>query len=56
MKSLQKLCDVFGITLSQLIGEEEEITLTPQQKELLRLWAKFTPEQQNSWLDLFRKL
>ena len=56
MKSLQKICDVFGITISQLIEDDEEVTLTPEQKELLKLWAKFTPEQQNSFLELFRKL
>lgn len=56
MKSLQKICDVFGITISQLIEDNEEVTLTPEQKELLKLWAKFSPEQQNSFLELFRKL
>ena len=56
MKSLQKICDVFRITISQLLGEEVEGTLTDEQKELLQLWVKFTPEQQDSFLDLFRKL
>ena len=56
MKSLQKICDVFGITLSQLLGEDKEVTLTDEQKELLKLWAKFTDEQRKCLLELFRRL
>ena len=56
MKSLQKICDVFGITISQLLEDHEEVTLTEEQKELLKLWAKFSPEQQSCFLNLFRTL
>ena len=56
MKSLLKICDVFCVTLSQLIGADGEVTLTVEQKELLELWTKFTAEQQACFLELFRSL
>lgn len=45
--SLEKICDAFGITLSQFFLEEnEEISfLTEQQLELIHNAAKLTPEQ-----------
>ena len=54
--TLMKICDALGITLSQLIEEGERITVTPEQRELLKLWAKFSSEQQESFLELFRRL
>ena len=43
---LMKICDVFGITLSQLFaGTGDSVMLTSQQKELLQVWAKLTSEQ-----------
>lgn len=56
MKSLQKICDVFGITMSQLIEEDEKTTLTQEQQELLKLWAKFSEDQRKCFLELFRTL
>jgi len=56
MKSLLKICSVFGITLSQLIETDNEVTLTAEQKELLELWTKFSAEQQACFLELFRSL
>ena len=44
--SLEKICTAFGITLSQLFtGEEEPVTLTKSQKELLKRWAGLNEEQ-----------
>ena len=46
--SLEKICDAFGITLSQLFAEKgEAVALTQTQQELLRRWAKLSREQQD---------
>ena len=45
--SLLKICDAFGITLTQLFAEgEEAVTLTETQAELLKRWSRLTEEQQ----------
>ena len=51
--SLEKICDTFGITLSQLFLEEDDaVTLTPSQKELLEKWVRLNETQQKSLLQL----
>ena len=46
--SLEKICDAFGITLSQLFaGDGEAVALTETQRELLRRWARLSREQQD---------
>ena len=45
--SLEKICEAFGITLSQLFATEgSAVTLTPRQKELLDRWDRLDEEQQ----------
>lgn len=45
--SLEKICDAFGITLSQLFATDgNPVTLTARQKELLERWDKLDEEQQ----------
>jgi len=47
--SLEKICNAFGITLSQLFaGKDEAVTLTGAQKKLLQRWARLTKEQQKA--------
>ncbi|MBE6711140.1 MAG: helix-turn-helix domain-containing protein [Ruminococcaceae bacterium] len=49
--SLKKVCDVYGITLSQFFAEEgEAVTLTEQQKELLDNWINLEANQQEALL------
>lgn len=49
--SLQKICDAFGITLSQLFSEEgEAVMLTEKQKELLDNWIHLESNQQEALL------
>jgi transcriptional regulator with XRE-family HTH domain len=45
--SLEKICDAFDITLSQffLEGEENTVTLTPEQAKLIDCAVKLTPDQ-----------
>ena len=38
--SLEKICSGLGISLSQFFQEEDSVYLTPDQKEILDLWAK----------------
>lgn len=46
--SLEKICNAFDITLSQLFAEDNTpITLTPKQKKLLESWARLSIEQQD---------
>lgn len=45
--SLEKICNAFDITISQLFAEDDDpITLTPAQKKLLESWSKLSKEQQ----------
>ena len=45
--SLEKICDAFGITLSQLFATDGiPVTLTSKQKELLERWDRLDEEQQ----------
>ncbi len=55
--SLEKICDAFGITLSQLFADGEDLcSLTPSQKKLLENWAALSPEQQDALLALMEKM
>ena len=55
--SLQKICNAFGITLSQLFAEEgETVTLTAQQKELLDNWIHLEAKQQEALLAFLKLL
>ncbi len=39
ISTLIKICNGFGITLSQFFSDDETVTLTKEQKLLLRLWG-----------------
>ena len=55
--SLEKICDAFGITLSQLFAEEDSpVSLTVSQKRLLESWAKLTDDQQAAIFTLIDKM
>ena len=45
--SLEKICQAFGITLSQLFAETGvPVTLTESQMDLLTRWARLNEKQQ----------
>lgn len=47
--SLEKICQAFGITLSQLFAEGDvPVALTESQRTLLEQWNKLSAEQQNA--------
>ena len=51
--SLEKICQAFGITLSQLFAENEEaVTLTDSQQILLQRWSRLSKEQQKAIFNL----
>ncbi len=55
--SLEKICDAFGITLSQLFaGDDTPITLTAKQKEILQRWDRLSEEQQEVIFQLIDKM
>ena len=55
--SLQKICDAFGITMSQLFaGENTLVYLSDAQWELLEHWSRLSREQQAAVLALIKKM
>lgn len=55
--SLEKICDAFGITLSQLFAEEDApVSLTTSQKQLLERWSRLTEDQQAAVFTLIDKM
>lgn len=55
LPSLEKICMAFGITLSQLFAEDDDpVTLTASQKELLMRWSRLDEKQQAVLFDLLK--
>ena len=49
-----KICSGLGISLSQFFQEEDSVYLTPDQKEILDLWAKLSPAQRTAVSQMLR--
>lgn len=55
--TLEKICCGFGITLSQFFAADEDIvSLTTAQKELLDCWAALTDTQKTLFIQLFKNI
>ena len=56
--SLERICESFGITLSQFFLEDSEntVVITDQQRMLLEYAAKLEPEQYDALLSFLKKL
>ena len=53
LPSLEKVCGALGITLSQLLAEDEKTAvLSPREQELLRRWSRLSDAQKQALLDL----
>ena len=51
--SLEKICDAFGLTLSQFFADgEARLALTPEQRGMLDKWTRLSPAQQRALLKL----
>mgnify|MGYP002069901772 FL=1 len=57
IQTLEKVCLGFGITLSQFLANDDDaVSLTESQKELLDCWAALTNTQQELFMQLFRNI
>ena len=55
--TLEKVCCGFGITLSQFFASEDDVvSLTVEQKQLLDCWAALTDTQQALFMQLFKNI
>ena len=55
--SLEKICNAFGITLTQLFAEgDEAVVLTESQRKLLDRWSRLSEDQQNAVFLLIDKM
>ena len=55
--SLEKICNAFGITLSQLFSENNDpISLTPSQRKLLERWTHLSEDQQEIVFQLIDRM
>ncbi len=52
--TLESLCKTFGITLSQFFSENNTISLSNEQMQLLQEWSKVKPEQRKILLELLK--
>ena len=57
VSSIESICKACNITLSQFFNfDNEPVTLTDTQKELLENWSRPTTEQQRIFLELLKSL
>lgn len=57
IQKLDKVCCGFGIPLSQFFATDDDaISLTEEQKELLDCWAALTDTQQTLFMQLFKNI
>ncbi|MBQ6779918.1 MAG: helix-turn-helix transcriptional regulator [Treponema sp.] len=56
--SLEKICDAFGVTLSQFFAEAsaQVVSLTKEQVALLHEWNRLTKKQKNIILTLLKEI
>lgn len=55
--SLEKICMAYGITLSQLFAEGDDlVALTATQQKLLNYWARLDADQQAAVFTLIEKM
>ena len=54
---LDAVCSAFDITLIDfLTDDEEKVSLTVEQRELIHLWSKLSSEQRKSVLNLIKSM
>lgn len=55
--SLEKICIAFGITISQLFANENElVSLTSTQRKLLESWSRLDEDKQAAVFQLIEKM
>ncbi len=54
---LEAVCSAFGISVIDfLISEDELLSLTEEQRELIKLWGRLSGEQKKSILSLMKSM
>lgn len=54
LEMLQRICEAFGITLSQFFLDDEQIDiLTEREKKMISSFRKLNPEKQQALIELF---
>lgn len=56
IRTLETICDTFGITLSQFFSDGKEVSLSKEQSELLSAWSRLNPEQKSSLLKMMKTM
>lgn len=56
ISTLETLCNTFGITLSQFFSEDNMISLSEEQTELLEHWGALTPAQRDIVIQLLKTM
>ena len=56
LSSLDKIAHAFGLTLSQMLSEEDNIIATDEEKALLHEWNRLETEQKEHLLNFLRSL
>ena len=54
--TLEKICQGFGITLSQFFADGSMVELTPELKALFDAWVNLTPAQKQAVLGMLRAM
>ncbi|WP_409967789.1 helix-turn-helix transcriptional regulator [Bengtsoniella intestinalis] len=55
--TIEKLCDAFGITLSQFFATNDDlVSLKDADVELLKHWSKLSDEQKESFLNVLKNM
>ena len=52
--TLEAICSVFGITLSQFFADDTMVELSPELKELFDNWVALTPEQKQLTIQIMK--
>lgn len=56
-RSLEKICKAFNMTMSQFYSfQNEPVTLTERQRQVLDNWNKLNPKQQDIILELLNSM
>lgn len=56
LASLDKIAQAFGLTLSQMLSEDDNIIASDDEKALLHEWNRLESEQKKHLLDFLRSL
>ncbi|MCL1852548.1 MAG: helix-turn-helix transcriptional regulator [Peptococcaceae bacterium] len=54
--TLETLCDAFGLTLSQFFSQDNALSLTDEQINLLKRWATLSEDQKQALISLIEKM